>query len=510
MSRRTWAWIMCLAITGCAAEPTPPTGGGHRADARARVAPDAAADRGPPDGRRLDDAVKQRPTGDAAVRSDSAGPALRAGAASVTLALPRGVPLGGYGAAPRRRTDALSIAMQIAGLAGRCIDPTPADPASFFSPSTAQHDPLRARAVVLERGRTRLALLRIDAVAVSRKLRDELVAHARTLGIAPAALLVAATHTHSGPGAVSDRRLWQLLAMDCFHAGAYRAVVTAAERALDRAVASLQPASLGVGVTEVKGVTHNRSGRPGIVDRHLTLIKITTAPGTPLAAVVSFAIHGTCLGASNLELSADVSGQLESALAQKLRVSPLFLNGAEGDVAPSKGGHAGAKQLGAVIATAAASLWKRTSVRSDATLAATAADVPMGTPSFNGCPPLIDFVPAICQLITDNLLPLSRWMPSKLPFAALRIGDLALATIPGEPITEIGRQIRAAGKALGFGHTAVVGLANDYMGYVTTPAEYRRYSYEARMTLYGRTTGTLAVQAATARLAALKALRASP
>ncbi len=78
-----------------------------------------------------------------------------------------------------------------------------------------------------------------------------------------------------------------------------------------------------------------------------------------------------------------------------------------------------------------------------------------------------------------------------------------LATVPGEPTTAIGQQIKAAGKAQGFRKSYVVGLANDHMGYITTPTEYTNKGYEAQSTLYGSQTGTIVVNAAKAAINAV-------
>jgi neutral ceramidase len=105
--------------------------------------------------------------------------------------------------------------------------------------------------------------------------------------------------------------------------------------------------------------------------------------------------------------------------------------------------------------------------------------------------------------------------PRIAPLQVIRLGPhLMLATVPGEPTTELGRQIRwgegaTAGDAgngsaklssglsraglaqvasqiqLGVGSVAVVGLANEYLYYFTTPGEYRSQQYEGGSTLYG-------------------------
>ncbi|HUI25910.1 MAG TPA: neutral/alkaline non-lysosomal ceramidase N-terminal domain-containing protein, partial [Candidatus Kryptonia bacterium] len=94
---------------------------------------------------------------------------LRAGFASCDITPPFGLPLGGYGA-------------RVAG-------------------ADATLDPLCCRAVVLDDGRSTIAIVVLDLVHVF----GEWVARVRSrlasdLGIAAERVLIAATHTHSGPG----------------------------------------------------------------------------------------------------------------------------------------------------------------------------------------------------------------------------------------------------------------------------------------------------------------------
>jgi hypothetical protein len=76
----------------------------------------------------------------------------------------------------------------------------------------------------------------------------------------------------------------------------------------------------------------------------------------------------------------------------------------------------------------------------------------------------------------------------------LRINDLALAGVPGEPTIEMGRRIersilRAAPDL--FHNAITVGLANDYASYFPTIQEYEAYHYEGSFSLFGQQTGNV-------------------
>jgi hypothetical protein len=71
----------------------------------------------------------------------------------------------------------------------------------------------------------------------------------------------------------------------------------------------------------------------------------------------------------------------------------------------------------------------------------------------------------------------------------LRVGDRLLLATPGEPTVEMGRRFRDAVAPVlpaGVKEPVIVGLANDYIGYMTTPEEYQMQHYEGGHTVFGQ------------------------
>ncbi len=89
---------------------------------------------------------------------------------------------------------------------------------------------------------------------------------------------------------------------------------------------------------------------------------------------------------------------------------------------------------------------------------------------------------------TGNRQP-TPWTPQILPLQVIRIGQLALAAVPGEFTTMSGRRVRSSvhGELEGVGVEQVVlaGYANGYAGYVATPEEYQLQFYEGASTHFG-------------------------
>ena len=82
-------------------------------------------------------------------------------------------------------------------------------------------------------------------------------------------------------------------------------------------------------------------------------------------------------------------------------------------------------------------------------------------------------------------------LPEVAQLSVIRLGDLLLGVVPAELTTRAGAQIERAiadsARAAGLEPRAVtiVGLANGYMQYVTTDAEYGEQDYEGGSTLFG-------------------------
>jgi hypothetical protein len=79
------------------------------------------------------------------------------------------------------------------------------------------------------------------------------------------------------------------------------------------------------------------------------------------------------------------------------------------------------------------------------------------------------------RFIAPNIFPL------KVPVATAKLGSLfSVATVPVEATTALGKRIRDEVRV-----DAVIGLANEYIGYATTQAEYQLQQYEGASTLLG-------------------------
>jgi neutral ceramidase len=430
-------------------------------------------------------------------------PNLRAGAAKVDLAPPIGVPLAGYG---NRRASS--------------IDLDPGNLVTMFKPSTGQRDPVYARALVLDDGKQRIALVSLDTIGVIGDIVQRIVSEANKLGstIKEEQLLIFGSHTHSGPGAVTELRFWQLAAVDLLVPQVRDALAQKAAQALVAAEKALEPATLGTGSQDLFGATKNRrvgtspTDTEDSIDPGLGVVRVDRMNGEPLALVWNFAIHGTAFSGSNMQISADVMGAVSAYLEQKLSVPALFANGAEGDIKPVHGGEAGLAMLGPMIG--------------DKALAVRSSIVPSGVVELDTSSAMIDFGDAEIRLDASAtaggdidlkaLSALFGWNPSATQklgsdmvdhvfrIQAVRLNKTVIASVPGEAIHALGLEIKSAGKALGFDHTFVFGLANGHMSYVTNEVEFNAGGYESTASFFGPQAGAKLVQSCKDRMTAVK------
>jgi neutral ceramidase len=404
-------------------------------------------------------------------------PSLTAGAASVEVALPEGPPLAGYGGFPRRAwfPDVLGRHPHV----------------FWFRPAQGVHDPVRVRALALADARASVMWLTIDLVGMDPSLTAELGDRLRRAGIAYSALIVSASHTHSGPGAYVDSALFAFVALDRPSTEIRARLLDALERAAREAHQRKAPARVGAGALELPGLGKSRIG--AALDPTLGVLKVVTADGRPLALLWNYAIHGTALGKDNFMVSGDLMGEASARIESRLRVPALFVNGAVGDVSPAGRGWRGVASLGERLAQGALGAWDAIRPEADAALATASRRVSLPAPAVSARACLGRWLPGWLRVGLGDALPRSAELH------AVGIGGSAWVTIPGELETRLGREIKAAGAAR-FDQVFVAGVSNDYLGYLLTPEATARPGYIACASFYGERGGELMRDGAVALL----------
>jgi neutral ceramidase len=398
------------------------------------------------------------------------------------------------------------VGVRMAGFAGRAL------------PSLAVHDPLWARALVLDDGARRAGLVALDLIYAPEDLVAKVrEAVASPTGISPDGLLIASTHTHSGPldareeATDQERAYWASLPDKLI-------------QLVSQAAASLQPARLGaasgwcaVGINRRERMPGNRIelGRNyfGVFDTELGVIRVEGAGGAPIAALVNYACHPVCLMADNYLLSADYPGFARHMLEDRLGGGmALFFNGACGNVNPREaavnhgmvsGSNFGtAARAGANVAAEAARVWRKAAPTDGVTLsfarrtislptnydrALKAAEQALADTERQAAGPAPDESPYVTWRTRPNpqraKTRLARVRekgsaPVTCEIQVIRVGAIAFLGWPGEIFCELGM---AAKEGSPFRPTYVIGYANGSIGYVPTPEAFGEGGYEANV-----------------------------
>jgi neutral ceramidase len=283
------------------------------------------------------------------------GGGLRAGVGTGDITPPVGTPMFAYTA---REAAASGVAPFV-------------DQASFdtnfyaktFIASQGVHTRVRARALVLERAGTKLALVALDLGGMPYELHQAVVDRIASTGIDRDHLLISVTHSHGSVGPIwpPTHSGYGILGGDVYDPRVFQHVVDGIADAITSADRSLAPARVGVAQVDVFDATNNRNLGPhrlnadeAHVDRDddkphslaptLTVVRADRADGRPLGLWSAFAIHGTAFGDGMLHFTGDNQAYAERIVEEEIRrranlpadvtVVHALANGTEGDISP--------------------------------------------------------------------------------------------------------------------------------------------------------------------------------
>ena len=297
----------------------------------------------------------------------------------------------------------------------------------------------------------------------------------------------------------------------------------------------------------------------GFVDRDLVVFRIDSAQGQVMAVLANFQCHGTVLAYENQFISPDWVGSLRTTVEQAFPGAlALYFQGAAGDQGPIEGFSgdlAVASRLGRTLGHQAAAIalqvetvdrtptfegfvestayqarqpWRVKGPR-DATLkfASSIVDVPRRTYSeaeIEGLRGRLEAAKQQWEQLPARAGPrerhqvaarvrrfsdlLAQWTqppdpaPLQIEIQGLRIGELAIVAMPGEPFAEIGKAVREESP---FEFTMFCGYSDGIGGdYVPTAAEYEHGGYEVERTPYNPGAAAQVTRAAVALLRTLR------
>ena len=436
---------------------------------------------------------------------------LRAGAAQVVITPPTGIGLAGY---------------------------------YFDRGADGTNDDLYAKALVLDDGKTRVALVTLDLISTTRPMveatRREIE---KTTGIPGSNVMISATHAHTAPvlagrGVVEDPS-GSGSPLSKIYSASLPALIA---ESVQRAAGKIQSARLTAAVALEPNLSFNRrfhlrdgsvgwnSGkgntniiRPaGPIDPEVRVLSLDAprkdGATQPLAAYVNFALHTDTVGGS--KFSSDYPGVLARRLAEVkgTEIVTLFANGACGNLNhinvnwpdPQKG-PAEANRIGTVLAAAVFKAWMQAVPVTNTALRVSTEIVKL---------PLPELKPGDAARARETVLRLGmkynkgfmekvdaykildvaarEGRPHEVEVQVFTLGhEVAWVALPGEVFVELGLAIKQSSP---FRHTFITELANGSIGYVPNQPAYLEGNYEVISARCAAGSGELLVDSAVRQL----------
>jgi neutral ceramidase len=379
--------------------------------------------------------------------------------------------------------------------------------------STGIHDALHARALCLSPGGEpgdSCVLVTLDLAGIS--VEDALAVREgaqRATGIPRDRIILAASHTHSGPATIGY--------FNPKETGYVKMIVSRLVALIQSAAAALEPAAAGCASGAEGTISHYRRlkardghvvmnweaypaseilGPLGQVDPELGVLRVDASGGDRRSLCVAFnhAGHPNVLSGENYLISADYPGLASQLISEKLGCPALFLNGAQGtmDIDGLKDRDwEGRQRIGTALADAAVKVAAALPVTADVRLRC--GSVRYSVPSRKISPAEYVWASGILAQTGGKLQPLADGVgddfkasllhalrereaaDNSIEHVCLALDDSAFISFPGELFTEIGMEIKRLSP---FARTYIIGLANGSIGYVPTREAVAQGGYE--------------------------------
>lgn len=371
------------------------------------------------------------------------------------------------------------------------------------------HDELFARALVLQAGDAAVAIVSCDLIGLTRESVEAIRRQTEAAtGIPAGSVMLACTHTHSGPTMGLLR-----------HPGLDPELVHVTEKKIAGAAImahrSMVPAALGAGKGRARIGINRREKRPevgtvlgknpeGPTDPDVGVVRVDASDGRPMALVVSHACHPVVLAGGNYQVSADFPGQAAAFLEGVYPgAACLYLNGCCGNVNPTVvgGTFEDARRAGVFLGAQAVQVAETIRPAPDAPLAVKAATVEAPLAPLPSAEEARSTVEKRTRVLEEQLAKgeisralydvdwqrgwardvmaeygkTDRQRTRPLELQAIRLGDALLIGTPGETFVEIGLAIKAASP---LPKTFPVAYANGNVGYIPTARAFDEGGYE--------------------------------
>jgi hypothetical protein len=380
--------------------------------------------------------------------------ALKAGFAKVDITPPAGVWLSGYAARKK--------------------------------PSEGISDQLYAKAIVLDDGQNKIAIVSADLLWFPLEITTDIRGTVKKkIGIPESNVLVCATHTHFGPKIDKIRKDWPDTPASKVDKSYVKKLTQRVAESIITAAKNTKPAKLGAVKGDISEIVYNRrTKRPdgkvamtfrlppadpnlafGPIDPEVGILRVEDTGGVFMGTIVNYACHPVCGATDNEEfysISADYPGYTAQVVEQMEGGICLFALGTSGNMNPVRiQGENHRSRIGKALGGEVLRRLQFISTSDDIALKAMKKQIIL--PIKKDLPP---------ERITDPNKP-EEILATEIQ--VLRIGDIYILGLPGEVLVEVGLEIK---KKADIKNLFIISLSNDACGYVCLSPAYDEGGYE--------------------------------
>jgi neutral ceramidase len=358
--------------------------------------------------------------------------------------------------------------------------------ASRNKPSEGISDALFAKALVLDDGQNKIAIVSADLLWVPLETTNEVRGMVQNkIGIPESNVLVCATHTHFGPKIDKIRKDWPDTPASKVDKSYVQKLTKKIFESILTAAKNTRPAKLGMVKGEISEIVYNRrTKRPdgkvamtfrlppadpnlafGPIDPQVSILRVEDFSRTPIGSIVNYACHPVSGATDNEEfysISADYPGYTTRVVEEMEGGICLFALGTAGNMNPVRiEGENHRSRIGKALGGEVLRRLQFVSTSGDIALKAMKKQVIL--PIKKDLPP---------ERLQDPNKP-EELLATEIQ--VLRIGNIYILGLPGEVLVEIGLEIK---KKSGIKNLFIISLSNDACGYVCHSRAYDEGGYE--------------------------------
>jgi len=372
--------------------------------------------------------------------------------------------------------------------------------ARMSKPAEGIHDDIWAKALVLNEGGKKYAIVTLDILGLPPNVKPQVIEKLNQEGWTEENIMFLPSHSHTSLEmfALNDKNIFNLAPIGIFQAQLLDFVVQALADLIKLADQDLKPVKIGSQSKEIEGLNRNRRGEP-FVDKTLTVTRIDHINGEPMTVLVNWTGHPTIMDEHDMLVSGGWPGYLQRELEDWIGqdVVAMYYNGPQADQsvrAEGAGSHfEKAEKYGRTMAINVLNIYNNIRPEEDIQFSYNFKIIPL--PDREAHPDFMETGGKEYGLDEEliNIL-LEQVFPVHTSIGACRLGELLIVGAPGELIAELGLNIKDNLLDRGIKYPVIGGLANEWISYILSEKEYHKGGYESSVSFYGKDLGHVIVR----------------